>query len=122
MSSDPNDINQGRRNFLTSFLGLTAALAVSPVKALSSPDLMLQRTIETLKNAEFLSLIPKRIHGPSPALNETGTFLFSRIDGRATMEILARDLTANFETDFDTVLRDLRKLVRDLEILGFIAV
>ncbi len=122
MSSDPNDINQGRRNLLTSFLGLTVALAASPAKALSSPDLILQRTIETLKNAEFLSLVPKRVPGASPALNETGAFLFSRIDGRTTIETLARDLTANFETGFDTVLRDLRKLVRDLETLGFITV
>lgn len=122
MSSDPHDINQGRRNFLTSFLGLTVAFAVSPAKVLSKPDLMLQRTIETLKSAEFLSLVPKRIPGPSPALNETGAFLFSRIDGRATMETLARDLTANFETDFDIAASDLRELVRDLEILGFIAV
>ncbi len=122
MSSDPNDINQGRRNFLTSFLGLTVAFAASPAKALSSPDLMLQRTIETLKSVEFLSLVPKRMPGPSPALNETGAFLFSRIDGRTTVETLARSLTANFETDFDTAVSDLRKLVRDLEILGFIAV
>lgn len=122
MSSDPNDINQGRRNFLTSFLGLTVAFAASPAKALFSPDLMLQRTIETLKSAEFLSLVPKRMPGPSPALNETGAFLFSRIDGRTTVETLARSLTASFETDFDTAVSDLRKLVRDLEILGFIAV
>jgi hypothetical protein len=122
MSGDPNDINQGRRNFLTSFLGLTVAFAASPAQALFSPDLMLQRTIETLKSAEFLSLVPKRMPGPSPALNETGAFLFSRIDGRTTVETLARSLTASFETDFNTAVSDLRKLVRDLEILGFIAV
>jgi hypothetical protein len=122
MARDPKNIDKGRRNFLTSALGITAALAASPGQALARPDRVMQRTIETLKRAEFLHLTPQRTTGSSPALNETGAFLFSRMDGRTAIETMARDLTDHFDTDFETAVNDLRKLVRDLEVLGFITV
>ncbi|MBW2623234.1 MAG: hypothetical protein JRD68_10040, partial [Deltaproteobacteria bacterium] len=48
MASDRKKIDKGRRNFLISALGITAALAASPGQALTRPDRVMQRTIETL--------------------------------------------------------------------------
>lgn len=120
MANKPKKTDKARRNFLTSVLGITAALAASPGQTLARPDRVMQRTIETLKRAEFLNLIPRPTTGSSPALNETGAFLFSRMDGRTTIETMARDLTDHFDTDFETAVNDLGKLARDLEVLGYI--
>ena len=55
-------------------------------------------------------------------INETGHFIWSRIDGRATVEQIARQLQTAITEDvaFDVILADSREFTDTLRAKGFL--
>lgn len=48
-------------------------------------------------------------------LNEVGTRVFTLVDGRRSLEEIARDLVEGFEIDEETAARDTRAFLKELE-------
>lgn len=59
----------------------------------------------------------QRVHVLSPS----ATLIWSGIDGRTSLEQIARDLSASFDTDLEMVRADILELARDLLEKGLLS-
>ncbi|HEY80951.1 MAG TPA: PqqD family protein [Caldilineae bacterium] len=48
------------------------------------------------------------------SLNETGSFLWERLDGETSLEAIARELAENYDVDITVTRPDVLDLVREL--------
>jgi hypothetical protein len=54
-------------------------------------------------------------------LNPVGSRVFSLLDGKNTVEDIARAVTDEFEVDYETALKDVKKFLEELRTEGMLA-
>ena len=59
--------------------------------------------------------------GGGHLLNEVGTFIWSKLDGSATVDELTRAVTEKFDVDIDTAKTDTRLFMEDLSDAEIVA-
>lgn len=115
MNKPKKPLNGQRRVFL-----LSSALAALAGLAGAGGGSRLRKTYQALEEAEIAGLLPRKRPISGIKLNETGAFVYARMDGTRTPLELAGLLSRRYQVSRSQALEDVLSLTRQLDGLGLL--